>query len=400
MPVHSHALEIVQKLNRKGHIAYFAGGWVRDYLMGHPSDDIDIATSASPEQILDLFPHTILVGLQFGVVIVTIEGHQYEVSSFRKDFDYLDGRKPSRIELTSPEEDAKRRDFTINGMFYDPLEEKVLDYVGGVEDIKKGIVKAIGNPDERFYEDRLRMIRACRFAARFDFHIDLETQEAIKNNALGLFPSVAMERVWQEFCKMSAYPRFERALIELHRFGLLQILFPELHVKKLKEFEELVQPIAHYPKGAPTIFFLAELFGDLSTEKLIDLGKYLKASNKDTDLLAFYKNSFPFSLDQAPYSLAKFYLNPSSQLCLDIYAARLTPSEKQTFLANHDKARAKLSPHIERLKKKTPVLSSQFLKDKGIAPGIHMGNLLKKAEELSINESIEDAETLFQRVSK
>lgn len=400
MPIHSHALEIVQKLNREGHIAYFAGGWVRDFIMGHPSDDIDIATSASPEQLLDLFPRTILVGLQFGVVIVPIDGHQYEVSSFRKDFDYTDGRKPGRIELTTPEEDAKRRDFTINGMFYDPLEEKVLDYVGGQEDIKRGVIKAIGNPDERFYEDRLRMIRACRFAARFDFHIDLETQEAIRNNALGLFPSVAMERIWQEFCKMGAYPRFERALVELHRFGLLQILFPELHVKKLKELEELVQPIAHYPKGTPPLFFLTELFRDLSADQLVDLGKYLKASNKDCELLALYRNSAPFSLEQTPYSLAKFYFNPNSQICLDVYAARLSSDEKQAFLESHSKARSKLSAHIERLKNKTPVLTSQFLKDKGIAPGVYMGALLKEAEELSINENIEDAETLFQRVNR
>jgi poly(A) polymerase len=398
MPIHSHALEIVQTLNRAGHIAYFAGGWVRDYLMGHPSDDIDIATSASPEQVLDLFPRTILVGLQFGVVIVPIDGHQYEVSSFRKDFDYIDGRKPGRIELTSPEEDAKRRDFTINGMFYDPIEDKIMDYVGGVEDIKKGVVRAIGNPDERFYEDRLRMIRACRFAARFDFHIDLETQEAIKNNALGLFPSVAMERVWQEFCKMSAYPRFERALVELHRFGLLQILFPQLHVKKLKELEELVQPIAHYPKGTPTLFFLSELFQDLSKEEIVDLSKSLKAPNKEIDLLSFYLEAYPFSLEKSPSTLSRFYAYPQSGLCLEIFAARLEPQAKEKFLSAHEKMKSKLSKHIERLHNKTPVLTSQFLKAKGIPPGIKMGNLLKRAEELSINENIDDPELLFKRV--
>lgn len=400
MPIHSHALDIVKELNRAGHIAYFAGGWVRDYLMGHPSDDIDIATSASPEQILDLFPRTILVGLQFGVVIVSIDGHQYEVSSFRKDFDYHDGRKPSRIELTSPEEDAKRRDFTINGMFFDPLEEKVLDYVGGAEDIKRGLIRAIGNPDERFFEDRLRMIRACRFAARFDFHIDLETQEAIKNNALGLFPSVAMERVWQEFCKMSAYPRFERGLIELHRFGLLQLLFPELHVKKLKELEELVQPIAHYPKKTPTIFFLSELFKDLSIEEMIELGKYIKAPNKEIELLAFYLESSPFSLNKTPFSLAKFYAHRHAELCLEVFAARLPPQEKAAFLSEHEKMRKKLSMHIDRLQKKSPVLTSQFLKDKGISPGIGMGAILKKAEELSINENIDDPTILFKRVQE
>jgi len=400
MPIHSHALEIIQTLNRAGHIAYFAGGWVRDYLMGHPSDDIDIATSASPQQVLDLFPRTILVGLQFGVVIVPIDGHQYEVSSFRKDFDYIDGRKPGRIELTSPEEDAKRRDFTINGMFYDPIEDKVMDYVGGVDDIKKGLIRAIGNPDERFYEDRLRMIRACRFAARFDFHIDLETQEAIKNNALGLFPSVAMERVWQEFCKMSAYPRFERALVELHRFGLLQILFPQLHIKKLKELEELVQPIAHYPKGTPTLFFLMELFQDLSTSEIVDLSKFLKAPNKEIELLTLYLETHPFSLDKSASALSRFYVHPHSALCLEVYAARLEPKAKEEFLSSHAKRRNELSQHIQRLQNKTPVLTSHYLKSKGIPPGIRMGNMLKRAEELSINENIDDPELLFKRAQE
>jgi poly(A) polymerase len=273
-----------------------------------------------------------------------------------------------------------------------------MDYVGGVEDIKKGVVRAIGNPDERFYEDRLRMIRACRFAARFDFHIDLETQEAIKNNALGLFPSVAMERVWQEFCKMSAYPRFERALVELHRFGLLQILFPQLHVKKLKELEELVQPIAHYPKGTPTLFFLSELFQDLSKEEIVDLSKSLKAPNKEIDLLSFYLEAYPFSLEKSPSTLSRFYAYPQSGLCLEIFAARLEPQAKEKFLSAHEKMKSKLSKHIERLHNKTPVLTSQFLKAKGIPPGIKMGNLLKRAEELSINENIDDPELLFKRV--
>ena len=138
MDAQAHATEIVKKLNKAGYIAYFAGGWVRDHVMKHPSSDIDIATNAPPEKILDLFPRTILVGLAFGVVIVSVNGHQFEVSTFRKDIGYADGRKPLKIELATPQEDAQRRDFTINGMFYDPQEETIYDYVHGVEDIKRG----------------------------------------------------------------------------------------------------------------------------------------------------------------------------------------------------------------------------------------------------------------------
>jgi poly(A) polymerase len=220
-----YATLLVKELVKAGYIAYFAGGWARDYVMGHPSADIDIATNAPPEKILDLFPCTILVGLAFGVIIVVIEGHQFEVATFRRDIGYDSGRRPNSIELADPEEDALRRDFTINGLFFDPLEERIIDYVGGIEDIKKRVIRTIGNADERFSEDRLRMIRAIRFAARFGFAIEEETQIGIALNADTLFPAVAMERIWQEFNKMVAYPHFDQALIEMHRLKLLPVIW-------------------------------------------------------------------------------------------------------------------------------------------------------------------------------
>ena len=248
-----HAKAIVAKLTRAGYTAYFAGGWVRDYLMGHPSEDIDIATNASPAEIMDLFPHTILVGLAFGVVIVVIEGHQFEVATFRKDLHYIDGRHPQGIEMATPIEDALRRDFTINGMFYDPLEEVIHDFVHGQEDIRKGIIRTIGDPHERFFEDRLRMLRAFRFSARFAFAIDPETQEAIRENADKLFPAVAMERVWQEFNKMVAYPRFDQAIVEMHRLTLLDVIFPEIAGMHIKELRQRVKNFSHFPPNCPTI---------------------------------------------------------------------------------------------------------------------------------------------------
>ena len=398
MPIHSHAVDIVERLVKEGHIAYFAGGWVRDYLMGHPSDDIDIATSASPQEILDLFPRTILVGLQFGVVIVAIEGHQYEVSTFRRDLEYINGRKPEKIELASPQEDALRRDFTINGMFFDPLKDELHDYVGGREDIKKQVIRAIGNPDERFFEDRLRMIRAIRFASRFNFHIDQETQEAIQNNASGLFPAVAMERVWQEFCKMNNYPHFDRALIELHRYGLLPIIFPGLKIKKLKELEDYVRPIARYPQNTPTAFFLQEIFPFASLEQITELGKYLKAPNKDLEALQLYLQQQPFSLNQSSSQLTRFYAHKESTLCLHVFSARLPGEEAETFLKSHEERRKSLQKHIERVQQRTPVLTAAYLKQKGILPGIEMGRILKRAEELSIDENMDDPAELYRRV--
>lgn len=153
MDAYSTGCQIIEKLYQHGYLAYFAGGWVRDFLLGHPSSDIDIATSATPREIESLFSKTIPVGAQFGIVVVIEKKHQFEVATFRKDAEYKDGRRPISIELASPEEDAKRRDFTINGMFYDPIQRRILDYVNGQEDLNLGIIRAIGNPHERFLED-------------------------------------------------------------------------------------------------------------------------------------------------------------------------------------------------------------------------------------------------------
>src|SRR5262249_42065141 len=156
---HPQARTIVETLTRAGYIAYYAGGWVRDLLLGHPSDDIDIATNAPPAVVQQLFANTVPIGLAFGIVLVLIEGREYEVATFRSDVGYTDGRRPSHVHFTSAKEDAKRRDFTINGMFYDPLKQEVLDYVEGKEDLEKKLIRAIGDPHERIREDRLRMIR-------------------------------------------------------------------------------------------------------------------------------------------------------------------------------------------------------------------------------------------------
>ena len=165
------ATSIVKKLQDAGYLAYFAGGWVRDFILKKPSDDIDIATSASVDEVQRLFPKTIPVGVAFGIVIVVQDNHQFEVATFRKDRGYVDGRRPVGIDPASPEEDAQRRDFTINGMFYDPIQDKIFDYVDGMKDLKKGIIRAIGDPNARFLEDRLRMMRAVRYSTRFDFPI-------------------------------------------------------------------------------------------------------------------------------------------------------------------------------------------------------------------------------------
>lgn len=383
------ATDIVKKLTKEGYTAYFAGGWPRDFLMGHPSDDIDIATDAPPEKILDLFPRTILVGLSFGIIVVVSEGHQFEVATFRKDIDYKDGRKPTSIEKASAIEDAQRRDFTINGMFYDPIENKIYDHVGGQKDLKMGIIKAIGNPHERFFEDRLRMIRAVRFSGRFQFAIDPETEEAIKENAPTLFPSVAMERVWQEFNKMTLFPHFDRAILDMERLGLLEVIFPQLKGLHLHDLRKRIEPFDRFPPGTPTIAYLFELFPDASMEEWENICRNLKTSQKELKLVQFFLRSHhlwngnPFMVTD-PVGAVHFYAHPDSGLYLNIAKAKLPVLQRQQFLDFHEEQQKKYGQHIHRVKFKTPLVNAAILKAAGVPPGPNMGRLLSLAEQFTI----------------
>src|SRR5437867_1568532 len=178
-PMEKVAREVAARLRESGHIAYFAGGCVRDMVRRLIPKDYDIATDARPEAVQGLFPHTFAVGAHFGVIIVLENGFQFEVATFRSDDAYIDGRHPTAVHFSSPEEDARRRDFTINGMFYDPVAEEVIDLVGGRADIAAKLVRAIGDPAQRFAEDRLRMLRAVRFATVLDYEIDKQTWDAL-----------------------------------------------------------------------------------------------------------------------------------------------------------------------------------------------------------------------------
>src|SRR5438309_297879 len=171
-PMEKTAREIAKRLRDHRHVAYFAGGCVRDMVRGLPAKDFDIATDAKPDVVQKIFPHTYAVGAHFGVVVVVESGMNFEVATFRADGAYLDHRHPVDVRFSSPEEDAKRRDFTINGMFFDPEKNEMIDFVGGRGDLDTKLIRAIGKPTERFDEDRLSMLRAVRFATVLDFKID------------------------------------------------------------------------------------------------------------------------------------------------------------------------------------------------------------------------------------
>src|SRR6195256_2465832 len=182
----STARRIARRLRSAGHVAYFAGGCVRDLLRGQTPKDFDIATDARPEVVQKIFPRTYAVGAHFGVIVVLENDFQFEGATFRSDGAYLDGRRPVEVHFATAEEDAARRDFTINGMFFDPEKNEVIDFVGGKADLERKLIRAIGDPGQRFAEDRLRMLRAVRFATVLGFEIDPATWKAIGANAASI----------------------------------------------------------------------------------------------------------------------------------------------------------------------------------------------------------------------
>jgi len=218
------ALAVVKRLREAGHIAYFAGGCVCDELLGHPPKDYDVATEAPPQRVRQVFSNTSAVGAKFGVILVRIGESQIEVATFRREGPYEDGRRPSEVHFTTAEEDAKRRDFTINGMFFDPIEHRVIDYVGGQEDLKAKVLRAIGDPNLRFEEDHLRLLRGVRFAARFGLTIEAGTADAVGKHAHQL-PIISPERIAEELRLMLTPATRVRAWRMLWELQLLPVVF-------------------------------------------------------------------------------------------------------------------------------------------------------------------------------
>jgi tRNA nucleotidyltransferase/poly(A) polymerase len=225
------AIDVLRSLRDAGFEAYWAGGCVRDHLLGIAAKDFDVATNAKPDEVRRLFGRrrTLAVGAAFGVIVVLGPrgAGQVEVTTFRHDGRYSDGRHPDSVTFGTAEEDVRRRDFTINGMLYDPLADRVLDWVGGQQDLREGIVRAIGDPRQRFDEDKLRMLRAVRFAARFGFRLDEATREAIRSMA-GQITVVAAERIAQEMRAVLVHPTRAEGIDLCRQVGLLAVVLPEV----------------------------------------------------------------------------------------------------------------------------------------------------------------------------
>jgi poly(A) polymerase len=304
------ARSVVRRLRAAGHEAFFAGGYVRDRLLQRPITEIDIATAAPPDRVEALFPRTVPVGKAFGVVLVLEGDHRFEVATFRSDGRYVDGRRPERVTFGGAREDALRRDFTINGMFFDPESESVLDYVEGQADLRRKVLRAIGDPRARFAEDRLRLLRAVRIAGRLGFAIDPATEAAVREMAPAIL-EVSGERIRDELAKILVDPSRSSTLERLRSTGLLKPLLPEVAA-----MEGVPQPPEFHPEGDvwthtklaldqlkdPSFeLALAVLFHDIGKPPTLVVADRIRFNNHDkvgADLAAGIADRLKLSNDQ------------------------------------------------------------------------------------------------------
>jgi poly(A) polymerase len=272
------AEKVVAELAKAGHVALFVGGCVRDMLMKRVPKDFDVATSARPQDVLKLFRRTQKVGAKFGVVLVRIGAHPIEVATFRADGDYEDGRHPTEVRFTDDKEDAQRRDFTINGLFYDPASKTVIDHVGGQKDIEAGIIRAIGDPRLRFTEDHLRILRAIRFASRFDFRIEPKTWSAMVELAAQL-KRISPERIRMELEMMLPPAGRARAFRDLCACGALTYLFPEAQ-SVLADAKVIGSVLAELPDPSEFDLALATILHRLTPKQADSACQALRCSNQ------------------------------------------------------------------------------------------------------------------------
>ncbi|MBN1492769.1 MAG: CCA tRNA nucleotidyltransferase [Candidatus Omnitrophica bacterium] len=420
------ALKIVTHLRANGFVAYYVGGWVRDLLLKQKSTDIDIATNARPEDVMRLFKKTIPVGMQFGVVLVLEGSVHYEVATFRSDGQYLDGRHPTTVHFSSPEEDAARRDFTINGMFWDPVEKKVIDFVGGEEDLKKGIIRAIGDPYARFAEDKLRMLRAIRFAARFDFPIEETTYTAVTKLAAEI-EVVSQERIRDELVKMLTGPAPAKSIRLLDETGLLEAILPEITAMKGIE-----QPPEFHPEGdvfvhtmlmlekiknADLILALAILFHDVGKPKTMrttdrirfschdalgarmteNIMRRLRFSNKEIEqVVQCVQNHMNIMHVQKMREGKLKRFIASETFNAELMLHKIDCESSHGMLDNYEFLVAKQEEFAKEDLKPKPLLTGQDLIDLGLAPGPHFKDILAEALDLQLEGKLTSKEDAIQ----
>lgn len=437
--------EALQKLDEAGHVAYVVGGSVRDFLLGRETKDHDIATSASPDELCDLFPRAITVGKAFGVIKVPIEGvpEPLEIATFREDLEYKDHRHPEGVKFSGPLEDAERRDFTINAMFYDPKSSRILDPTNGYDDLKSGCVRAIGNPVERFKEDALRLLRAVRFTTTLGFTLDPDTRKAVSDKAK-LIAHVSHERVRDEITLMLKGPKPASALELLSSLGLLQIVLPEVEVLKrvsqsptylnalgahhetqtadsvwattLKTVRELAEK---YPKRTPALAWGAVLYDvgkptassrndgknfnghEIDGAKIArTIGERLRMSRTEIDQIAGFVedlHKFREVFRMREVTLERFVRQPGFSELLELHRAQSIASDGN--LAYYEFCRNRHEQALKSDAEFNPkLIDGKDLIQLGFKPGPEFSGILRTVEDMALEKKLTSKEQALEYV--
>jgi poly(A) polymerase len=379
------ALWVVRRLREAGHQALFAGGCVRDMLLGRPCHDFDVATDAAPQQVKRLFGRVLLIGAKFGVAMVLHNRRKVEVTTFRSDLSYTDGRRPDGVRFATPREDALRRDFTINGMFYDPIARRVIDYVGGQEDLRAGVIRTIGRPADRFAEDYLRMIRAVRFAVRLGFRVEPATAEAIRRHAPKV-ASISGERIHDELTKMLAHDSAGEAVRLLHELGLLRAILPELYAPADAQTaaHRRVQVLA---RRRDPVLALGALLMDLPAETVSAVIRRWGASNELRDALKFFAEHRDGWRQAADLGLAQFKRLMAGRQFARLRALWAVRERLETHRAAQARRIARRAAGIAPQKvHPPPLVTGADLKDMGLTEGPLLGRILRELYDAQLNE--------------
>jgi poly(A) polymerase len=390
------AIKIIKRLRRNGFEALLAGGCVRDMLLGRAASDYDVATNARPEDVIKMFKRTLKVGAKFGVVIVLIEGKQVEVATFRTETGYADGRHPTAVRFASAAEDASRRDFTINGMFYDPLKKEVIDYVNGQADLKKKLIRTIGKPAERFGEDYLRMLRAVRFSTQLGFAIEPRTFSAIRSSTKNI-SKISGERIAMELEAILASPSRSAGVSLLAKSGLAEAIFPGFAGEKVKLAIKVISQLGK-KSGFPVA--LACLFGGCPMEFAIEKCKVLKLSRSQTKHIKFLLANRGKLLDEK-MSLAQLKLIVSEPYFWDLYELQraIQKAERRSVAALvRLRKRIKALGDVELQPK--PILDGHALIRLGVVQGPGLGQLAEEMYIAQLEGKLQRKEQAEQWVQK
>ncbi len=422
MSLRHTAAEMVSRLQTAGFAAYWVGGCVRDYLLARDPQDYDIATSARPEQIEALFQRTIPVGRQFGVIIVLEDGHEFQVATFRAEADYQDGRHPGQVTFSDAKADASRRDFTVNGLFYDPVAKVLHDWVGGEADLRAKRLRTIGAPEERFAEDHLRLLRAVRFAAQLDFQIEERTFAALKANAPKI-RTVSAERVREELMKLFRPPHAARGLDLLRDSGLLEQILPEIaammfceqtpdfhpegnvynHIRLMLSqlpagaaaslpwtvlLHDVAKPVtaSRNPQTGGINFYGHEKIGAEMAEAILQRLKFPRKQTEEIAAVVLHHMQFKDVREMRKSTLRRMLMRETFPLEMELHRLDCLGSHG---MLDHYEFMIEQARELEKQPEiRPPLLSGDDLMTLGVKPGPGMGELLAEIREKQLQDEL------------